>query len=111
MNDRTDRPATNIRGSGFLWSFVLALPLAAALIVFIAQNTGDVTVHWTVWKITTPLAVVVLVTVFVAVAVAELVGLIWRHRRRRHIARREAGAVAARQPEPPPEEPGAEEGS
>jgi uncharacterized integral membrane protein len=79
-----------VRGTGFLWSFVIGLALAAALIVFIAQNTEQVTVHWTVWKARTSLAVVVLVTIAAVVLLAELVGLVWRHRRRRIIARQES---------------------
>jgi uncharacterized integral membrane protein len=79
-----------VRGTGFVWSFVIGLALAAALIVFIAQNTEQVTVHWTVWRVRSSLAVVVLVTVAVAIVVAELVGLVWRHRRRRVISRRES---------------------
>lgn len=79
-----------VRGAGFVWGFVLALPLAAALIVFVAQNTGQVTVRWTVWKVSTSLAAVVLVTIFVAVVLAELIGIVWRGRRRRIAARQEA---------------------
>jgi uncharacterized integral membrane protein len=84
------RPRVVVRGAGFLWGFVLAVPLAAALIVFIAQNTQAVTVHWTVWKVRSSLAVVVLVAIAVAVLLAELVGLVWRLRRRRLIARQES---------------------
>jgi uncharacterized integral membrane protein len=79
-----------VRGTGFFWSFVIGLALAAALIVFIAQNTEQVTVHWTVWKARTSLAVVVLVTIAAVVLLAELVGLVWRHRRRQLIARQES---------------------
>jgi uncharacterized integral membrane protein len=96
------------RGVGFVWWFVVALPLAAALIVFVAQNTEEVTVRWTVWKVRAPLAAVVLVTIFVAMVITEIVGLVWRHRRRRLLAQRESlrteglGGQAVR-PEAPPE--------
>jgi uncharacterized integral membrane protein len=76
------------RGVGFVWWFVVALPLAAALIVFVAQNTEETTVRWTVWKVRAPLIAVVLVTIFVAIVVAEIFGLVWRHRRRRTLAQR-----------------------
>lgn len=97
----------SVRGTGFFWGFVLGLPLAAALIVFVAQNTQDVTVHWTVWKVHTSLVVVVLVTIFAAVLLAELVGFVWRHRRRRQISRQESmKAERGRQePTPAPKEP------
>jgi uncharacterized integral membrane protein len=88
--ERTRPHKVIVRGTGFLWGFVVALPLAAALIVFIAQNTEQVTVHWTVWNVRSSLAVVVLVTIAAAILLAELVGLVWRHRRRRLIARQES---------------------
>jgi uncharacterized integral membrane protein len=79
-----------VRGVGFLWGFVLALPLAAALIVFIAQNTQQVTVRWTVWTAHSSLAVVVLVAITAAILLAEIVGMVWRYRRRRLLARQES---------------------
>lgn len=84
------RPRVIVRGAGFLWGFVLALPLGAALIVFVAQNTEQVTVRWTVWEVSTPLAVAVLVTIFAAVMLAETIGIVWRGRRRRILARQES---------------------
>lgn len=84
------RPRVVVRGTGLLWGFVLGVPLAAALIVFIAQNTQDVTVRWTVWKVHSSLAVVVLVAVIAAVLLAEIVGLVWRVRRRRLLTRQES---------------------
>jgi uncharacterized integral membrane protein len=104
---RTRRRQTSgvaFRGSGLFWGFVLALPLAAALIVFVAQNTSDVTVHWTVWKVTTPLAVVVLVSIFIAVVLAELVGVIWRLRRRQLLSRQAGAERVADVPGAPPVE-------
>jgi uncharacterized integral membrane protein len=89
-SERSRPPKVIVRGTGFLWGFAIALPLAAALIVFIAQNTEQVTVHWTVWRVRSSLAVVVLVTIAAAILLAELVGLVWRHRRRRLIARQES---------------------
>jgi len=96
-----------VRGAGFLWGFVLAVPLAAALIVFVAQNTQQVTVRWTVWRVDSSLAVVVLVTILAAVLLAELVGLVWRHRRRRQFARQESlrAELADQPPSAQAEEP------
>jgi uncharacterized integral membrane protein len=79
-----------VRGAGFVWWFVIALPLAAALIVFVAQNTEEATVRWTVWKVRAPLVAVVLVTIFAAVVLTEILGLVWRHQRRRLLAQRES---------------------
>ncbi len=101
---RRQTSGVSFRGSGLIWGFVLALPLAAALIVFVAQNTGDVTVHWTVWKVTTPLAVAVLASIFVAVVLAELVGVVWRLRRRQLLSRRASAELVAAAPEVPPVE-------
>lgn len=107
VSEPKHRPRVVVRGVGVVWGFVLALPLAAALIVFVAQNTNDVVVHWTVWKVRSPLAAVVLVTIFAAVVLAEIVGVVWRHRRRRILARAEptltdlVHPAAATEPEPP----------
>jgi uncharacterized integral membrane protein len=96
------------RGVGFVWGFVLTLPLAAALIVFVAQNTEDVVVRWTVWKVHSPLSAVVLVTILAAVVLAETVGVLWRHQRRRTLARRSqlqtelAHRLGAAEPPGPP---------
>jgi uncharacterized integral membrane protein len=100
MRTRKQRARIVHRGVGVGWGFVLALPLAAALIVFVAQNTGDVDVRWTVWKVHTPLAVVVLVAILAAVVLAEVVGVIWRHRRRRVLGRQQA-ALEDAEPETP----------
>lgn len=109
MSEQKDhRPRVLVRGTGLLWGFVLAVPLAAALIVFIAQNTQQVSVHWTVWRVDTSLAVVVLVTILAAVLLAEIVGVVWRLRRRRLLTRHETLnarlAQRAEEPEttPPP---------
>lgn len=87
MRRRRERGArVLVRGTGLRWGFVVAVPLAAALIAFIAQNTQKVTVHWLAWKVDTSLAVTVLVTILAAVLLAEIVGVVWRHRRRRLLA-------------------------
>ena len=112
VSERRDhRPRVLVRGTGLLWGFVLAVPLAAALIVFIAQNTQQVSVRWTVWRVDTSLAVVVLVTILAAVLLAEIVGIVWRLRRRRLLARHEtlqaelARRAAERETAPPPAPP------
>ena len=105
MRKRTQRGTVVHRGVGIGWGFVLGLPLAAALIVFVAQNTGDVVVRWTVWKVHSPLAAVVLVAILAAVVLAEMVGVVWRHRRRRILGQRESALAdsgpGATAPEPP----------
>ncbi len=90
------RPRVVICGAGIVWWFVLALPLAAALIVFIAQNTEQATVRWTVWKIHAPLVAVILVTIFVTVVLTEILGIIWRRQRRRLLAEREGSQAEPR---------------
>jgi uncharacterized integral membrane protein len=109
VSEPKHRSRVVFRGAGFGWGFVLALPLAAALIVFVAQNTGDVVVRWTVWKVHSPLAAVVLVTILAAVVLAEIVGVFWRVQRRRALVRRAQlqAQVAERAAtmETPPDEP------
>lgn len=115
---RSETPAADREfvGTGVFWSFVVALLIGAALIVFVAQNTNDVKVKWTVWHVTAPLVVVVLVAMLAAVVLQALAGLVWRRRRRgmmqaRHDAQRlrelaeDALSGKAAAPEPGVEEP------
>lgn len=72
---------------------VVALVVVAALVVaVVAQNTEDVRFELLWWDAVGPLAVVILVTVFVTLVADELVGLVWRRRRRQVLRLRRQGA-------------------
>src|SRR5205823_4585882 len=76
------------RGLGLWWTFSAGLIVAAAAIVAIVQNSGQVRLHFLVWHASVSLIVVVLTTALSTVFLAEVGGLIWRRRRRSRLGRR-----------------------
>ena len=54
----------------------------AALVIFMVQNTDDVTVQFLVWDFTWPVWLLVLVAALIGAAVWFGVGVLRRHRRR-----------------------------
>ena len=73
------------RGTGVYWSVVLGLILAIAILIGIIQNAQSVHLKYLVWDLSTPLIVVLLVTIFASVLLSAMVGVAWRHRRRRQL--------------------------
>lgn len=73
------------RGTGIRWSYLFGSILTVAVIILAAQNTESVDFEFLTWDITAPLAAVILATAFVAVVIDELIGVIWRFRRRRQL--------------------------
>lgn len=76
-------------GTGMYWSLLLGLILAIAILIGIIQNAQSVQLKYLVWDLSTPLIVVLLVTIFASVLLTALVGVAWRHRRRRQLTDRE----------------------
>lgn len=76
-------------GTGLSWAFVAFVVLAAAVILFVVQNTDRVRVEWAFWDFEASLAGVVLVAILAAVLLTSLVGLAWRRSRRRTLTERE----------------------
>jgi uncharacterized integral membrane protein len=77
------------RGSGVAWGAVVLLVGLALLVVFAIQNTDPVPVEFLWLDGEYPLALVILITVAVAVLFIELVGMVYRRRRRRRLAERQ----------------------
>ena len=77
------------RGTGLYWSLFLGLIVAVAILIGIIQNAQSVQLKYLVWNLTTPLIVVLLVTIFASVLLSAFVGLAWRHRRRQQLTDRE----------------------
>ena len=73
------------RGTGLSWSLVLALVMAVAIVVGVIQNSHGVQLNYLVWHGSVPLIAVLLATVVLTVALASLVGVIWRRHRRHHL--------------------------
>ena len=76
------------RGVAVWTTVIAALAVAAAFLVFVAQNTDQVHVQWTVWVAHVSLAAVVFGAMLLGSALTLLVGAIWRVRRRRHLRMR-----------------------
>jgi uncharacterized integral membrane protein len=91
MTGRTENTGAHreFRGTGMYWSLLLGLILAVAILIGIIQNAQSVQLKYLVWDLSTPLIVVLLVTIFASVLLSALVGVAWRHRRRRQLTDRE----------------------
>jgi uncharacterized integral membrane protein len=76
-------------GTGFYSGLFALVLVGAGLIVLAAQNSDSVTVSLMGLKVSAPLFAVLLTTLLLGVLVDEVVGWIWRHRRRRIMADRE----------------------
>jgi uncharacterized integral membrane protein len=76
-------------GTGLVWSLIVGIILALAVVILAAQNTGTITVSFLGWDFSTPLIVLILGALLVGVVVAELFGLIYRKRRRRTLKERD----------------------
>lgn len=76
-------------GTGLFWGLVFGVILAVAFIILAAQNTVETPVRFLGWEMTTPLIALILVSFLAGVILDELVGLIYRARRRRILQDRE----------------------
>jgi uncharacterized integral membrane protein len=76
-------------GTGLFWGLVVGVILAILVIVFSAQNTdtAPITFLWMEWS--SPIFAVILVSLLVGIVLDEIVGLLFRSRRRRRLAERE----------------------
>lgn len=77
---------TQFVGTGVFWGLVVGVVLAIVVIGFAAQNTQAATVKAIVWEWSSPLFVVVLISVIMGIVLDEIVGLLFRARRRRLMA-------------------------
>ena len=67
------------RGRG---GVVIGAIVTAALIVFVAQNASDTEVTWLFFDGTGPLWIVIIVAAVAGAVLSEVVGFLWRRRRR-----------------------------
>jgi uncharacterized integral membrane protein len=70
-------------GTGLFWGLVVGVVVAVVFIVLAAQNTADAQVRFMGWDATVPLIAVILVSLLAGVVLDEIVGLVYRARRRR----------------------------
>lgn len=91
-------PETHYRGTGVWPAVVIGLVLAAALVIFIAQNTHVIALDFLWFDFRTSPAVLVLATGLIAVVGAVVAGAWLRVRRRRHLQQREELERLRREP-------------
>jgi uncharacterized integral membrane protein len=73
-------------GTGVFWGLVVGVILAVIVIVFAAQNTQSATVNVLAWDWTAPVFVIVLLSLVIGIVLDEIVGLLFRARRRRRLS-------------------------
>jgi len=78
-------PRRQFRGTGLYWMLILTLVVAVAIIIGIVQNSQGVRLSYLAWTGRLSLAVALLATVVLTVALTSLAGVIWRRRRRHQL--------------------------
>lgn len=85
----SDEPVRDYRGTGIIWTAV-ALVAAIALLVIVAfQNTQDVEFTFLWFDASTPLSLILVITFGIALVIGEVIGFVWRHRRRTRLRERD----------------------
>jgi uncharacterized integral membrane protein len=79
---RDGRPQREYAGVGFVGGVVALIVLGLLLVALIIQNAEAVEFAVLWWSAEVPLAALLLATAVISIAVAELVGVLWRRRRR-----------------------------
>src|SRR3954467_8121671 len=83
------KPETHYRGTGVWPAVVAGLVVAAAVVIFVAQNTTATSLEFLWFDFRPSPAVLVLATALIAVAGAMVVGAWLRARRRRTLRQQE----------------------
>jgi uncharacterized integral membrane protein len=75
--------------TGVPWGVILLFVGIALVVVFAVQNTNDVQVRFLWLDGEFPLSIVILVTAAVSILLGELLGVVYRSRRRRRVAEKD----------------------
>ncbi|HSL26727.1 MAG TPA: hypothetical protein VLA54_10635 [Acidimicrobiia bacterium] len=75
--------------AGFSWGVALFLLIGLGFVVFAVQNMTDVPVQFLGWDFTVSLPLLLVVIALIAVIADEVVGMVWRRRRRKRLVERE----------------------
>src|SRR6056297_2094324 len=82
-------PVRDYRGTGVVWGGILVLLLAIGLIIVAFQNSQEVEFDFLWIDTTAPLVLILAITVAAAIVIDEIVGSVWRRRRRSRLRDRE----------------------
>ncbi|MDP9332265.1 MAG: lipopolysaccharide assembly protein LapA domain-containing protein [Actinomycetota bacterium] len=78
-------------GTGLSAGLIVGVLFGLAVIILAAQNTAHVGFRFLWWHARSPLVVIILGTGLAGVVLDEVVGLLWRRRRRHRLAERVVG--------------------
>lgn len=87
--ETTSEPQTEYRGAGIMWGAIALVLVAAAFVIVAMQNAHDVEFDFLWWSVSTPLILIIAITIAVTLVIDELVGLLWRRQRRSRLRDRE----------------------
>ena len=76
-------------GTGIPWGVIVLFVAVALVVVFAVQNTKDVSIRFLWMEGEFPLSIAILATAAVSVLIGELIGVVYRSRRRRIRAEKE----------------------
>jgi uncharacterized integral membrane protein len=79
-------------GTGWFWSLIVGIVVAAAAIIFVLQNAERVSVEFLGWNGHVSLAGLVLLVALAAIVLDEIFGAFYRRRRRRRLTAQAAPA-------------------
>jgi uncharacterized integral membrane protein len=82
MGDESTTPARERQGLRLGGGAIASLAGGAALVIFMVQNTDDVTVKFLFWDFTWPVWLLILVAALIGALVWFGLGVLRRHRRR-----------------------------
>ena len=71
------------QGAGVAAGLIVLLVAGAAVVIVVAQNVDRVDFEFLWWSVRAPLAALLLITAFAVVSIDQVVGFVWRRRRRR----------------------------
>jgi uncharacterized integral membrane protein len=78
-----DEAVGDFRGAGVAAGAVVLLAAAVLIVVVVAQNGERVAFEFLWWDATVPLALLLLIAAVATVVIDQVVGMVWRYRRRR----------------------------
>jgi uncharacterized integral membrane protein len=87
--DTAAEPARDFRGTGIMWGAVALVAVAVLFVVVALQNAHDVEFDFLWATVQTPLILIIAITIAVTLVVDEVVGFLWRRRRRTRLRERE----------------------
>jgi uncharacterized integral membrane protein len=87
--DTGAEPTRDYRGTGIIWGAVALVAVAVLFVVVALQNSQEVEFDFLWATFQTPLILIIAITIAVTLVIDEVVGFMWRRRRRTRMRERE----------------------